>query len=67
MILEEAIKHCIEKAGQCGTECEREHKQLAEWLEDYREKCKMVRYFTFEEALNYYTFADGIPFGIKEE
>lgn len=24
-------------------------------------------YYTFEEALNYYTFADGIPFGIKEE
>lgn len=24
-------------------------------------------YYTFEEALNYYTFADGTPFGIKEE
>ena len=49
MILEGAIKHCLEKAGQCGTECEREHKQLAEWLEDYQEKCKLVRYFN-----NYY-------------
>lgn len=24
-------------------------------------------YFTFEDAFNEYTFADGTPFGIKEE
>ena len=33
MTLEEAIKHCEEKA--CGdSECNREHKQLAEWLKE---------------------------------
>lgn len=49
MTLEEAIKHCLEKSRQCTTECERDHKQLAEWLEDYKKKCKIVRYFN-----NYY-------------
>ena len=36
MTLEEAIKHCEEKA--CGnTECSAEHKQLAEWLKELQE------------------------------
>lgn len=56
MILEEAIKHCVEKAGKCGTECEREHKQLAEWLEDYKEKSKLVRYLhNYYPADRHYT------------
>lgn len=50
MTLDEAIKHCLEKSRQCTTECERDHKQLAEWLEDYKEKSKLVRYFQ-----NYYS------------
>ena len=33
MTLEEAIKHCEEKAG-CNTECANEHRQLAEWLKE---------------------------------
>ena len=33
MTLEEAIKHCEEKACD-NTECGREHKQLAEWLKE---------------------------------
>lgn len=41
MTLDEAIKHCEEVAdgmteqGKC-TECANEHKQLAEWLRDYK-------------------------------
>lgn len=45
MILEEVIKHYQEN----GIECEKEYKQLVEWLEDYNEKSKLVRYF-----YNYY-------------
>lgn len=33
MTLEEAIKHCEEKACN-NTECAMEHKQLAEWLKE---------------------------------
>ena len=36
MTLEEAIIHCIEKSENCKTECQKEHKQLAEWLKDYK-------------------------------
>lgn len=36
MTLEEAIKHCEEvAANRCG-KCAEEHKQLSEWLQDYR-------------------------------
>ena len=35
MTLDEAIKHCEEKA-QCGTACGMEHKQLAEWLKELK-------------------------------
>lgn len=46
----------MEKAGQCGTECERDHKQLAEWLEDYKEKSKLVRYLhNYYPADRHYT------------
>lgn len=33
MLLEEAIKHCEEKA-KCGDACGLEHKQLANWLRE---------------------------------
>ena len=42
MTLEQAIQHCKEVAieyeakGECY-ECGKEHRQLAEWLEDYKE------------------------------
>ena len=36
MTLEEAIIHCIEKSENCKTEYQKEHKQLAEWLKDYK-------------------------------
>lgn len=42
MTLEEAIKHCEEKACD-NTECALEHKQLAEWLQElqkYRKNAK---------------------------
>lgn len=42
MTLEEAIIHCKERACD-NTQCAREHRQLAEWLEElkkYREKRK---------------------------
>ena len=36
MILEEAIKHCEEKACD-NTQCALEHRQLAEWLKELQE------------------------------
>lgn len=54
MTLEEAIIHCIEKSENCKTECQKEHKQLAEWLKDYKrikdnENIKLeVKYFDDE-------------------
>lgn len=33
MLIEEAIKHCEEKA-KCGDSCGMEHKQLANWLRE---------------------------------
>ena len=36
MSLDEAIKHCEERAKQDCSECSEEHKQLAEWLKDYK-------------------------------
>jgi hypothetical protein len=35
MTLDEAIKHCEDKAQQCG-ECGKEHVQLAEWLKELK-------------------------------
>ena len=35
MTLEEAIKHCEERA-KCGSSCGKEHKQLAEWLRELK-------------------------------
>ena len=40
MTLDEAIKHCEERANQDCTDCAKEHRQLAEWLKElmqYRE------------------------------
>ena len=34
MDLKEAIAHAEDRAGDCRTECRREHKQLAEWLRE---------------------------------
>jgi hypothetical protein len=35
MTLDEAIKHCEEKAQQCG-DCGKDHAQLAEWLKELK-------------------------------
>ena len=41
MTLDEAIKHCKEKEKEQALNgcvaCAEEHKQLAEWLEDYKQ------------------------------
>lgn len=37
MDLQTAINHAIEKAGSCQTECQREHKQLAVWLQELQQ------------------------------
>lgn len=36
MILDEAIKHAKEAAGGYYTNCQQEHKQLAEWLKELK-------------------------------
>lgn len=40
MTLDEAIKHCLEKADDCS-DCGKEHLQLANWL-------KLLKIVTFE-------------------
>lgn len=37
MTLDEAIKHCEEKASGCG-DCSNEHRQLAEWLVELKSR-----------------------------
>jgi hypothetical protein len=37
MTLDQAIEHCKEKAA-CTTKCGQEHRQLAEWLVELRER-----------------------------
>jgi hypothetical protein len=36
--LDEAIAHADEVAGDCGTACRREHKQLADWLRELKSR-----------------------------
>ena len=36
--LDEAIAHADEVAGDCGTACKREHKQLANWLRELKSR-----------------------------
>ena len=39
MTLDEAIRHCEEVAEGCsGTECKADHRQLAEWLKELKER-----------------------------
>ena len=42
MTLEEAIKHCKEKACD-NTQCAIEHRQLAEWLQELQQYRKNAR------------------------
>lgn len=37
MTLEKAIKHCEEKSSGCS-QCADEHRQLAEWLRELKER-----------------------------
>ena len=57
MTLEEAIIHCIEKSENCKTECQKEHKQLAEWLKDYK-RIKDNENIKFEKYLSKLTYLD---------
>lgn len=43
MTLDEAIRHAENEAG-CDTECQREHKQLADWLRQLKEYDENVKY-----------------------
>lgn len=37
MTIEDAIRHCIEVAEGCTVrECAEDHRQLADWLKDYK-------------------------------
>ena len=36
MTLEEAIEHCLEKGNECS-QCGKEHRQLAKWLQELKE------------------------------
>jgi len=38
MTLDDAIAHCDEVAGACDTGCRREHKQLADWLRELKDR-----------------------------
>ena len=38
LTLDEAIAHADEVAGDCGTACKREHRQLADWLRELRSR-----------------------------
>lgn len=47
LTLDEAIAHCEEVADRCAVtdgniKCEVEHRQLAEWLKDYKRLLKEV-------------------------
>ena len=68
-ILEEAILHCYEKAGQMPLcDCAKEHIQLAQWLEElkaYREAVKWVERHD-EELSNSPDEWHGIYIAIKE-
>ena len=55
MTLDEAIKHCEEKANEygCCDDCRIEHKQLADWLKELKalkEKYNVQKYTT---VMNY--------------
>lgn len=50
MTLDEAIKHCKEKA--CGnSQCNQEHKQLADWLKELKEYQEKIRAALYEVEL----------------
>ena len=62
MSLEEAIKHCEEKA--CGnTECANEHRQLAEWLKELQRLKSLPS--NLDEAAE--EFSDGEWDGLHDE
>ena len=56
MTLEQAIQHCKEVAieyeakGECY-ECGKEHRQLAEWLEDYKQLKETTRWIPCSERM----------------
>ena len=57
VILEEAIRHCEERAKTCD-ECGREHKQLAEWLRELQQYKKIGTVEECREAASIVTKAE---------
>ena len=51
LTLDEAIEHSEEVAGACATSCQREHKQLADWLRELKERRKHGNVAAMREAL----------------
>lgn len=51
LTLDEAIEHSEEVAGACATSCQREHKQLADWLRELKERRKHGNAAALREAL----------------
>ena len=51
MTLEEAIKHCEEKANGCS-ECADEHKQLADWLWELKVRREIDEYKRIDDGKN---------------
>ena len=41
MTLDDAIKHCQQVANESNCECAKEHKQLAQWLQELKKFKKM--------------------------
>lgn len=64
MTLDEAIKHCEERA-KCGDSCGMEHKQLAEWLRELKVFRKIFKYNKKEQPKH--KRVHGIEDGEQEE
>ena len=48
MELDEAIRHCLERANQDCSECANEHRQLADWLMEL--KCRRAKKDTLQHG-----------------
>ena len=55
MTLDEAIEHARQRAEDC-TECGKEHKQLAEWLEELKHNREVYRDLTDANLINTETY-----------
>lgn len=65
MTLEEAIKHCEDRAKADCSECAAEHRQLAEWLKELKSKRECVRELS-KSMGNNTQFEQGFHFALDE-